>query len=320
MLKPFSLSKCLRAKREKRPIVLEPMYDFTFKKMFDPLENKPVLRNFLNSMLSGISLMNGDKIENVELLDSIPDLPIDAAKRVKQDVLTNVLCKSTNGDQFIVNLSMQQQHHPHFLTHIQCHHAFIYSNQISEEELHSSPRGFGLLKPVAMLAICNFSVFSETEKDYITRCEMRTGQNLEKISPFSKLLAYVYVELPKFSVTNFDEIQTDADKWSFFLKYAADEDQKSAIQQLVNSDADFKKAYEVLQADNWSLAELAQFAGVITDEDLIEAIRREEKQNIAENMLRNGVDPSVISKGTSLEMNEVEALRKQIEVEKDHPV
>ncbi|XP_065219649.1 uncharacterized protein LOC135845102 isoform X2 [Planococcus citri] len=311
MLRPFSLSKCLRAKREKRPLVLEPMYDFTFKKMFDPLENKPVLRNFLNSMLSGISLMNGDKIKNVEPLDSIPDFSIDAAKEVKQDVLTNVLCKSTNGQQFIVNLSMQQQHHPHFSTHLQWHGFHIYGNQ-------TSPRGFELLKPVAMLAICNFSMFCE-KQNYISRYEFREENFPNEQTFLSKLISYVFVELPKFSITNLDEIQTDADKWSFFLKYAADEDQKSAIQQLVNSDADFKKAHEVLQVDNWSLAELAQFGEVATD-DLIETIRREEQRNMVENMLRNGVDPCVISKVTSLEMNEVEELRKQTEVEKDHQV
>ncbi|XP_065219615.1 uncharacterized protein LOC135845075 [Planococcus citri] len=309
MLRPFSLSKCLRAKREKRPLVLEPMYDFTFKKLFDPTENKPVLINFLNSMLSGISHMNGYKIENVELLDSIPDLLTDAAKGVKQDVLTNVLCKSTNGEQFIVNLSMQQQHHPHFWTHLQYHRAHIYANQISEEELYSSPRGFDLIKPVAMLAICNFTVFSET-KNYIFSRQDELTPDFSETS-----MHYVVVELPKFSITNFDEIQTDADKWSFFLKYAADEDQKSAIQQLVNSDDDFKKAYGVLQVDNWSLAELAESAKVSTD-DLIETIRREEKQNIAENMLRNDMDPSVISKVTSMELNEVEELRKQVEAEK----
>ncbi|XP_065219596.1 uncharacterized protein LOC135845057 [Planococcus citri] len=316
MLRPFSLPKCLRAQREKRSLVLEPLYDFTFKKLFDPAstENKHVLINFLNSMLSGISLMNGDKIESVELLDSIPDLTINAAKEVKQDVVTNVLCKSTNGDQFIVNVSMQHEHHPYFSTHLQYHRAHIYSNQISEEELYSSPEGFGLLKPVAMLAICNFSVFSKT-KHYISKIEFRDEDHPTEPTFLSKLISYVVVELSKFSITNFDEIKTDADKWSFFLKYAADEDQKSAIQQLVNSDADFKKAYEVLHADNWSLAELAESAKVATD-DLIETIRREENQNIAENMLRNGVDPSVISKVTSLEMNEVEELRKQVEAEK----
>ncbi|MDR1031890.1 MAG: Rpn family recombination-promoting nuclease/putative transposase, partial [Holosporales bacterium] len=98
---------------------LNPKSDLAFKKVFGTDKNKEVLLAFLNDVFEGVH----DKITDVTFLklDQNPEI-----KCLRQSIV-DVLCKDTQGKQFIIEMQCAKE--PHFIKRAVAYASRAYLNQ-----------------------------------------------------------------------------------------------------------------------------------------------------------------------------------------------
>jgi conserved hypothetical protein (putative transposase or invertase) len=289
-------------------IYLDPKSDLAFKRLFGDLTHKNILISFLNSILER---SEGYQITNVAINDphNVAETP-----QAKTSIV-DVRCTDQRNHQFIVEMQVMTQ--KDYAARAQYYSSLALSRQLASGETYDK------LVPVIFVGILDFNLFKGDHcvSHHLIMDNRTSARELTH-------LEFHFVELQKFN-KELDELETIADKWIYFLRYAG------TLQEVPASlkDPVLKEAFDVLAQSNWSKNELEAY------DKYLDAIRSAASQletaeeigmakgmakGIAKGKIEGGkekaieiakqfldiCDVATIAKKTGLSIKEVEALKK----------
>ncbi|XWN34698.1 MAG: Rpn family recombination-promoting nuclease/putative transposase [Roseivirga sp.] len=285
----------------------DPKNDFAFKKVFGSEANKDILMAFLNDVLDHEHI--GEIVE-VELLPPVlnPEFAYD------KESLVDLLCQDQNGVQYIIE--MQVAHTEGFIKRAQYYASRAFSKQLLRGG------GYEGLKEVIFLAITDFVLFPEKEaikSDHLILDKQTHEHDLHS-------LYFTFIELPKFR-KGIDELEGNTEKWYYYLKHAPETVQET-YEKLVSTAPILARAYEELERYSWSKEDQGKYESALKhqrdqagvnrrqrrlgkEEGLKEGLekgRQTREQEIARQMLSEGLSVDLISKVTGLSAMEIKGL------------
>jgi predicted transposase/invertase (TIGR01784 family) len=288
-------------------IFINPKTDYAFKKIFGSSESKDILISFLNALI----YEGNATIEDLEIIN--PNLPpkVEGLKDTYLDV------KAQLSDGTLVIIEMQVLNVQSFGKRVLYNAAKTYASQLRAGE------GYRMLKPVIALTITDFEMFPNSENSISRFVYKEVKTNLTYPENDVDL---VFVELPKFTKEE-DQLETIADKWIYFIKYARS---MTSVPETMDSVPEIHKAFEIANQARLSPEEIAdlesreqsiydqQGAIIKAAEEGREAGREEgreegkleEKLAIARQLLSR-LDDQTISHTTGLSLEDVRNLRSQ---------
>jgi predicted transposase/invertase (TIGR01784 family) len=297
---------------------INPFTDFGFKKIFGEEASKPLLIDFLNSLLPQVHKIVELTFKNTEQLGQS-----DADRKAIYDIY----CENEKGEKFIVELQKAKQNYFKERT-------IYYSTFPIQEQANRGEWNYNL-KAVYCVGILDF-----TFDDYENAGEKGKVLHTIKLKnqdgkTFYDKLTYIYLEMPNFKKAE-TELNSRLDQWLFFIKHLED---FQAIPTIFSDEIftqAFAKAelakYGAAERDNYesSLKTYRDLKGVIDtafDEGKLEGIlegklegklegitegelkgRREEKLGVARQLKASGVSVEIIAQATGLTKEEIEQL------------
>ena len=282
----------------------DPTNGFAFKKIFANSKYKNILISFLNSTLGfeGEKKIKSIDFERPSEVPKISDL---------KDTILDVFATNEQGDEFIVE--MQKKHLGDFAKRSMFYTAKSYVNQLPKGGSYSN------LNKIYFVGILDFELFKG--KNFITRhliINQETGR--QDLKDFE----FTFIELAKFQ-KELLELSSILDKWIYFIKNAGD---LTVIPKEFKSLKDFKDAFVVSNQASWQKKEMDVYDYVnIKAYDEVHALdtakkegiqegiekgiekgKKEEKIEIAKNLLKANLDFESIAKATGLTIEEIKNL------------
>ena len=308
---------------------IDPMLDWSFKRLFGTEMNKDILMSFLNVVFPGAGI------------DDITYVPSEQLGMMESDrkAVFDVLCRTADGRTFLVE--MQRCVQKNFYER-----ALFYSSfPILKQGRRAGMDGVEKyrtwdysLDGVFFLGILNFRFEDDDMLEHRYRLlETTTGK------PMTDKYEFVYVEVPKFD-KGVEELESDLDKWLFVLKNMSGLLERPA--QL--RDRIFKRIFDVAEIADFDASEQENYIKAMnTERDTYNQIayareegmksgiaqgmergiaqgikqgiskgieqgvkqgRDEEKTEIARRMLALGLTVEVISEATGLSLEELKAI------------
>lgn len=287
---------------------LDPKNDVAFHRIFGTEKNKDILIHFINDVLE---LKDGDRIQEVTFLSTI-QIPEIAAK--KQSIV-DVLCKDENGKQIIIEMQVSPQEG--FEKRAQYYAAKAYSGQLNKGKEKGGR--YIDLKAVIFIAIVDNIIFKDKifyKSDHVILDKESYAHDLQDFS-------FTFIELPKFKITNIDQLTNIVEKWCFFFKNA-DKTRETDLHKLIGSDMVIERAYEELNQFNWTEEELLTYEqetkrvmdNKAAEDYIVKHAKAEGKAEgekekaivIAKKMLAERFDINIIAKITGFTEKEIKAL------------
>ena len=185
---------------------IDPMVDWSFKRIFGSEVNKDILIEFLKVIFPNLGITD---------ISYIPTEQLGIMEEDRKAVF-DVLCRTTDGKEFLVE--MQRGAQRHFFERALFYTSFPIMKQgrksLAEEEKKEDggkPWNFRL-DGVFFLGVLNFKYEEDelTEHRYRLR-EATTGKLM------TDKLEFVFVEVAKFDKGE-SELETDLDRWLYMLK------------------------------------------------------------------------------------------------------
>lgn len=183
---------------------IDPKTDFGFKRLFGQENNKELLIHFINSLLNG-----------THIVKELRYLPMEqTAKRGEnRNAVFDVYCRDQHGEAFIVE--MQNAYQRSFKAR-----SIFYSTFPIQEGVRKGSRDC-TFPPVYTICLLNFSFDEPGDRpfapEYITWVKL---MNINSKRVFFNDLTYIYVELPKFTRSEW-QLDSEMDKWLYLLKNAS---------------------------------------------------------------------------------------------------
>ena len=278
---------------------INPKTDYAFKRIFGSSESKDILISFLNAMIYD----GNPTIEDLEIID--PNLPprVEGLKDSSLDV------KAKLADGTLVIIEMQVLNVESFGQRVLYNAAKTYASQLQKGQ------GYRMLRPVIALTITDFEMFKNSNNLTSRFVYKEENSNLQYPDNDIKL---IFVELPKFT-KSVDQLETLADKWLYFMKYAIT---ITEVPSVMDSVPEIHQAFGIANEVNLSPDELANIERqemFIYDQQgtIIKAVkdadrdaRQEEKRTIARQLL-DRLDDATISQTTGLSIEDVRNLRSE---------
>lgn len=287
---------------------INPKTDYAFKKIFGSSESKDILISFLNAII----YEGNPTIEDLEIID--PNLPpkVEGLKDSSLDV------KAQLADGTLVIIEMQVLNVESFGQRILYNAAKTYASQLQKGQ------GYRMLRPVIALTITDFEMFKNSNNLISQFVYKEENSNLPYPDNDIKL---IFVELPKFT-KSVDQLETLADKWLYFMKYAIT---ITEVPPVMDSVPEIHQAFGIANEVNLSPEEIANIERqemFIYDQQgtIIKAVkdavqeaqqearqegRQEEKLAIARELL-DRLDDATIAQITGLSVQNVQNLRSQV--------
>ena len=286
---------------------LDVKTDYAFKKVFGSEDSKETLMSFLNAL---VYKDKKRKIKDLTIIDPYNIPLLDGMKNSFVDV------KALLDDDTKVIIEMQVLNHAGFEKRVLYNLAKNYSVQLNKAE------DYHLLNPVIALNIVDFIMFEESPK-VINNFKLLEK---EEFIDYSDDIEMIFIELPKFT-KELQELQNLTDQWIYFIKNAG------SLEYIPNDlDATIKNSFDVLNEANLSKEELEtqykrkEFLSIqklailkATNDGLKQGMEKgieqgieqgveKEKINIAQNLLKAGVDIDTIVLSTGLSKEDIERL------------
>lgn len=281
---------------------INPFTDFGFKKLFGEEASKPLLVDFLNSLLPENTQIRDLSFKNTEHLgQTLSD----------RKSLFDIYCESLTGEKFIVELQKAKQNF--FKERTVYYSTFPIREQAEKGEWNYK------LQAVFCIGILDF-----TFDDYET--EPEKSEVLHTIKPknqngktFYDKLTYVYLEMPNFKKKE-EQLETRLDKWLYFIKNLED---FQSIPTVFRNEVVFETAFEkaeLAKFDNsqWESYErsLREFRDVknTIDYALEQAEKAyddgklEGKLEVAKILKNNGIEVKIIMDSTGLTKEQIDKL------------
>jgi predicted transposase/invertase (TIGR01784 family) len=282
---------------------VNPFTDFGFKKIFGEEASKPMLIDFLTSLLPE---------------SNIADLTFKDKEKLGQrdedrKAVYDIYCETKSGEKIIVELQKAKQKYFKDRT-------IFYSSFPIQEQADRGDWDYQL-KYVYCVGILDFKF--EEDKFRVGKVIHTVQLKDQNNQIFYDKLKFVYLEMPHFNKQE-HELVTRLDKWLYFIKHLED----FLIIPDIFKDEIFIQAFEKAKIANYgpeeqdeyqqSLKMYRDLKGVIDsafDEGKIEGKvegkiegKVEEKIEIAKKLKENGVPFDLIAKSTGLTLEEIEQL------------
>ncbi len=219
---------------------VNPFTDFGFKKLFGEEASKPILIDFLNSLLPEYAQIQDLSFRNSERL---------GANASARKAVYDIYCEGTNGEKFIVELQKAKQ--DYFIERTIYYSTFPISEQASK----------GVEWDFNLTAVYCIGILDFTFKDYSyeDRERFQVKHEIKLRYPngttFYDKLTYIYLELPNFKKVE-NELITRQDKWLYFIKHLRD---FNSIPHIFQNEVVFLSAFEKAEVANYSREELASY-------------------------------------------------------------
>jgi predicted transposase/invertase (TIGR01784 family) len=264
---------------------IDPLTDFGFKRIFANEEHKEITIDFLNSILKLKSPIVSIEFQNLEK---------GGLNKSEKKSIFDIFCIDKNNREFIVELQRAEQ--KYFVDRS----LFYTSKQIVNMGIKGD--WDYEIKPVYFIGIMEFSLFKDDK--YIRYVSLKDEENSE----LTDKLKFAYIELKKFQ-KSLDSLES-WEKWLYFLKHLPE------FEERVFSEEPFKNAFEIAYYSNLKGEDLINYEldlkerrdRFAEEETAFLKGRKEREFEIARNLLKNGVDLSVIEISTGLSIEEIESL------------
>ena len=176
---------------------INPFTDVGFKRIFGQEFSKPLLLDFLNTLLKGERV-----ITDLKFLDK--EQP--AEFREDRSLIYDIFCETDNGDRIIVE--MQNREHPNFADR-----CLYYASQAISRQGERGTEWNYHINAVYMVAFINFHMegLGDQFRYDIGLADMATGK------PFSGKERFIFLQLPCFK-KEADECENDFERWIYVLK------------------------------------------------------------------------------------------------------
>ena len=283
---------------------INPKTDYAFKRIFGSSESKDILISFLNAMIYD----GNPTIADLEIIN--PNLPpkVEGLKDTYLDV------KAKLADGTLVIIEMQVLNVESFGQRVLYNAAKTYAFQLQKGE------GYRMLKPVIALTLTDFEMFKNSDRLISRFVYKETTTNFEYTDNNIEL---VFVELPKFT-KGVDQLETLADKWIYFMKYAR---AITDVPPVMDSVPEIHKAFGIADQVNLTVDELADMErremfiydqqGAIIKavkeavEDAVQEALQQKELAIARQLL-DRLDDATIAQITGLSVQDVQNLRSEV--------
>jgi len=295
---------------------INPFTDFGFKKLFGTEINKDLLIDFLNTILPDEA--------RITTLTYLPTEQLGEGM-FERKAIFDVYCENERGEKFIVEMQKAEQ------DYFKDRSIFYSTFPIREQARRGNDWDFEL-KAVYTIGLLDFVFDKSPLNDDVLHHEVVLfDKNTQSV--FYDKLTYIYLELPKFHKTE-SELETNFDKWLYLLCHMEVLDRcPSKLQSKI-----FEKAFATAEIARYTPAEQRSYEESLkVYRDLINVVRTAERKGMergmekgmkkgmekgieegmkkgiekgiekgkldaAENFLRLGVSPDVVSKATGLSM------------------
>ncbi|MCP2727607.1 Rpn family recombination-promoting nuclease/putative transposase, partial [Limnofasciculus baicalensis] len=214
---------------------INPKTDYAFKKIFGSSQSQDILISFLNALVYD----GHDTIKELEIIN--PNLP--PALAGLKDSYLDVKAKLIDGTTVIIE--MQVLNVESFGKRVLYNAAKTYAFQLE------SGQGYRMLKPVIALTITDFKIFAKREELISRFIYKEETSNFEYTDNNIRL---IFVELPKFT-KELDRLETLADKWLYFLKYARS---MTYIPEKMDMIPEIHQAFEIANQANLTREEMEE--------------------------------------------------------------
>lgn len=282
---------------------INPYTDYGFKKLFGEETSKPLLIDFLNSMLPAHHQIADLAFKNTEQLGQS-----DADRKAIYDIY----CESTTGERFIVELQRAKQ------AYFKERTLYYATFPIVEQSRRGNDWLFDL-KAIYCISILDFAL-DDSNNDVIQTIKLKDQHN----RIFYDKLTFIYLEVPKFTKTE-TQLITQLDKWLFFIKNLQD---LQVIPMMLQNHAIFEKAFKTaelanLNRDEWlkyeyslktyrdNLATELYAKEQAFNEGLEKGLEKGQQQRnveIAKNLKNLNMSPEYIQQATGLSLAEIAQL------------
>jgi predicted transposase/invertase (TIGR01784 family) len=268
---------------------VSPFTDFGFKKLFGEEASKPVLIDFLNSLLPESHIVDLT-FKDKEKLGHIEE---------DRKSVYDIYCQNDKGEKIIVELQKAKQNFFKDRT--------IYYSTFPIQE--QAEKGFWNyeLKSVYCVGILDFT-FEDKLKAGAQGEVLHTVQLKDQNNQlFYNKLKFVYLEMPHFHKSE-HELGTRLDQWLYFIKHL--EDFQSI--PLIFQDAVFIQAFEKAEIAKYTPEELddyQQSLKIYRDlNNVIDTAYGDGIKTIAKKLKEKGMDMEFILEATGLAKEEIEGL------------
>jgi len=285
---------------EFREKYINPFTDYGFKRLFREDPNKDLLLDFLNELVEKeqgkITELTYLKNENL------------ATTELNRKAVFDLYCTNEKGEKFIVEIQKTKQKFFKDRT------VYYSTFPIREQAVIGSDWNFEL-KKVYTIAILDF-VFDEDKNQMDKfRYDVKLS-DIETKQVFYDKLTFIYLEMPKFN-KKAEELETRFEKWLFILKNLHKLDRIPAeLKENI-----FLKLFETAEISKFSQQEYQDYEDSLKyyrdiknsldtakEEGEIKG-RIEGKIEIAMQMLKKGIEISLISELTGLTEQEIRNLK-----------
>ena len=287
---------------ETRERYINPYTDFGFKRLFGTEINKDLLISFLNALFSGHEEITDITYKNSEQLGS---------GMVDRKAIFDVYCQNKEGEYFIVEMQKAEQNY--FKDRSVYYSTFPIREQAKRGDWEYE------LKGVYTVGILDFVFPDDEYPDDCLHHEIKL-MDVEDKHIFYDKLTFVYLEMPKFNKRE-EELETMFEKWLFALRNLSRLlERPKALQERIFTRLfeqaeiaklnpqelrDYEESMKVYR-DLFSVVNTAERKGIAKGraEGRAEGILENQKEN-ARKMLADGMDITLISKYTGLDVEEI---------------
>lgn len=297
---------------------INPYTDFGFKLLFGTPMNKDLLIGFLNSLLhleheiTDVTYLNTEHLSMAEW---------------DRKAVFDVYCENTVGEKFIVE--MQKAGQKFFKDRSVFYASFPIREQAKRGDWDYE------LKAVYTIGILNFVFDEDLDDENYFHHEVKL-MDVHRKEVFYDKLTFIYLEMPKFRKSE-DELVTPFDKWMFVLHNLSRLlERPAALQERVftrlfetaeiakftpekrmeyeESLKVYRDLTNVIDTAKWKGREEGRKEGREEGrkEGREEGIKKGKLED-AENLLRLGVSPEIISKATGLSLKAINDLKMKLE-------
>lgn len=216
---------------------INPYTDFGFKKIFGEEASKPLLIDFLNSLLPERNQIVNLSFKNNEQL---------GATELDRKAIYDIYCENDKGERFIVELQKAKQNYFKERT-------IYYSTFPIREQAEKGDWNYNL-KAVYCIGILDFT-FDDYENEeerleYLHNIKLKNQNG----KVFYDNLTYVYLEMPNFLKSE-NQFVSRLDKWLYFIKHLEDFQNIPIIFR----DQVFEQAFETAELSNLGQVELDKY-------------------------------------------------------------
>jgi len=285
---------------------INPRVDFAFKLIFGNEQNKDILISLLNAILEDYQTC---PIESIEILNPL------GSKEYSKDKLTILDIKAKDQKGEFYNIEMQISDQYYYQKRALYYWSRLYTSQISEGI------GYQNLTRTVSINILNFNAIKEKNYHNIYRV-----RELKQNTDLTDHLEIHFIELDKFT-KDLPDLKKTMDRWIYFLKYAEKFtetnlpeplkeiqpiEKANVILDRISLNKEQRDIYEArlkMLRDADGALQTARIRG--WEKGIEEGIEKG-KIEVAKKLLRLDMDVEKISEATGLNVEDIEAMRKEI--------